>query len=105
MIFERVKRNGKWGFVTTSGNFELQGIHEENSDCQTHGCVVHNPTPNPLWNAPYNWREDRALMERICRHGIGHPDIDSANYLRRTGQRAQLTHACDGCCVSSMRAA
>lgn len=41
-------------------------------------------------------------MERMCSHGIGHPDPDDLDFIRRTsGEEAARTlmiHACDGCC-------
>ena len=80
--------------------------HEETADCHEHGCVAHSPTPvsasNPLGDAPYNWRGDRypPIMERICPHGIGHPDVDQANYNTRNGLEYENIHGCDGCCVS-----
>lgn len=37
-----------------------------------------------------NWRDDRKSMERICSHGVGHPDPDCLNLDRM--------HGCDGCC-------
>lgn len=41
-----------------------------------------------LW--PQHWRGDRHLMERICPHGVGHPDPDDIN--------PDGVHGCDGCC-------
>lgn len=50
-----------------------------------------------------HWRTDRDLMERVCPHGVGHPDPDHMDYVRRTSveQHAYYhgLHACDGCCV------
>ena len=37
-------------------------------------------------------RFDRSFMERICVHGVGHPDPDGAD--------ADPLHACDGCCIN-----
>ena len=42
------------------------------------------------------------LMERICPHGIGHPDPDHLSHTERVhGLEAMLIeaiHGCDGCC-------
>lgn len=40
------------------------------------------------------------LIERECRHGIGHPDPDSVAYFRINDPEgwALATHGCDGCC-------
>jgi hypothetical protein len=79
----------------------LANIHDANGECYAFGCVIHAPTEHPLSDAPYNWREDRRIMERICEHGVGHPDHDAANYERRHGGDSGL-HGCDGCCVGNL---
>jgi hypothetical protein len=67
-------------------------------------CPVHEPSVHPLAGAPLNWREDRRLWERICRHGTGHPDPDDLGYKRLTmlpqvyRMAAYESHGCDGCC-------
>jgi hypothetical protein len=45
-------------------------------------------------------REDKSfLIERICPHGIGHPDPDSARFIaKQEGNGAIWVHGCDGCC-------
>ncbi len=52
------------------------------------------------WEKPF--RYDRYLMERICEHGIGHPDPDHMAYMRMTHREEiveeQGVHGCDGCC-------
>lgn len=48
------------------------------------------------------WRSDLGIFERICEHGIGHPDPDSLSFLRKkTDDTALSIHECDGCCVSN----
>ena len=42
-----------------------------------------------------HWRIDRYIVERICPHGIGHPD---PNQILPTDDDGQ--HGCDGCCLS-----
>ncbi len=40
------------------------------------------------------------LTERICGHGIGHPDPDSLSWLDRDRPGHVLAvHGCDGCCL------
>jgi len=74
------------------------------SQCQGQPCCIHNPSNHPLKKAPLNWRADRYLMERICPHGVGHPDPDDlAHKLRVLGslrfkRYALDRHGCDGCC-------
>jgi hypothetical protein len=57
---------------------------------------------------PQNWRADRFLMERICPHGIGHPDPDDPKIYNapkgknyRIGGLIVFLHGCDGCCSGS----
>lgn len=55
---------------------------------------------------PLVLRYDRGFLgERICPHGIGHPDPDSAEFLkdRDPNSYAGGIHGCDGCCVSPER--
>lgn len=70
--------------------------------CAGQFCCVHNPSDHPLRDAPLHWRSDRMLMERICVHGIGHPDPDGLAYMRRAwvpGADGAGVHGCDLCCV------
>lgn len=75
------------------------------SRCAGDICSVHNPSDHPLKDAPRNWRSDRGLMERMCAHGIGHPDPDDLAYKRRTmdpqdyANHAYGVHGCDSCCM------
>lgn len=67
-------------------------------------CVVHNPSVHHMRGWRLNWRDDRALMERICPHGIGHPDPDHMTYVKATGGDSALgVHGCDGCCQVTVR--
>jgi len=43
---------------------------------------------------PQWWRSDRGIMERVCKHEIGHPDPDSP----WPPESAEWVHSCDGCC-------
>lgn len=60
--------------------------------CMGDSCCVHSPSAHHMVTWPQNWRGDRQMMERICPHGIGHPDPDDL-----IGD--DLVHGCDGCCV------
>jgi len=80
-------------------------------DCLAQYCVIHNPSEHPLKGSPLNWRGDRMLMERICHHGVGHPDPDDMRFKRvqffiRHGRQAtdddvwaEGVHGCCGCCI------
>jgi len=65
-------------------------------------CTMHNRSDHSMRKFPQHWRADRGLMERICPHGIGHPDPDQMYYyeqlLEPRAARAEGVHGCDGCC-------
>lgn len=60
-------------------------------DCIGSPCPIHYRTDHHMRGWRQHWRADRSLMERICPHGIGHPDPDQR--LTDGG-----VHGCDGCC-------
>jgi hypothetical protein len=86
-------------------------------------CVIHSPSEHHMREWPLNWRSDTRVMERVCPHGVGHPDPDHMTYVRsltpehlcpdqqRPYDTARLCiyphlesqgiHGCDGCCVKS----
>lgn len=80
-------------------------VHAEEDECREFGCVIHNPSDHPLKDAPTHWRVagpwdiNPSHMERICEHGVGHPDPDSVAYRIRHGQDGLEVHGCDGCCT------
>lgn len=57
-------------------------------------CSLHNRTFHHMRSWPQHWRGDRKLMERICKHGVGHPDPDNIKYANVSDS----VHGCDGCC-------
>lgn len=61
------------------------------SVCKGHPCTIHNRTKHHMRSWPQHWRSDRRIMERICPHGVGHPDPDERKDI-------DTTHGCDGCC-------
>ncbi len=98
MILERKVIDGTVKLVTPDGKYFLR-THEVSDDCWENGCCIHNPSDNVMSSFPYNWREDRGIMERICPHGVGHPDYDSARFHVRNGSDYENVHGCDGCCM------
>lgn len=42
-------------------------------------------------------------MERICPHGVGHPDPDHIAFVERVAGKdvasVEAVHGCDGCCA------
>lgn len=83
--------------VSDVEGIELVNVHPIEA-CTGRTCVVHSPTFHHMRRWPLHWRDDRTMFERICPHGIGHPDPDQFDYWRDTGQDAQGVHGCDGCC-------
>jgi len=77
-------------------------VHERNESC-TGACSIHSPSKHSMRQFKRLWRPDRALMERICPHGIGHPDPDDIAFKRQQkGQEFahyEAIHGCDGCCL------
>lgn len=94
-----LSKNPTTGFWTDLGKgFSLVHVHPA-SNCMDRGCAIHDhPSTHPLMDAPMNWREDRGILERLCMHGVSHPDRDSALYLESIGKSEENVHGCDGCC-------
>lgn len=71
--------------------------------CAGQHCVVHNQSNHHMKKWPMYIRWDmEALVERICSHGIGHPDPDSVAYFIANGQDYMSVHGCDGCCTKKI---
>lgn len=90
---------------TLEHNTDENGVFWTHSakDCMfPERCAVHNRSDHIMRGFPQLWRSDRALMERLCPHGIGHPDPDHLYFVRMThGEdtaRTEGIHGCDGCC-------
>ena len=87
-------------FVLPNGQV-IHNVHPV-SACAGRPCCIHNPSDHSMKDFPQSWRDDRGLMERICPHGIGHPDPDQIDFIRSTrGEKAasnESIHGCDGCC-------
>lgn len=85
----------------TTGTGQNLLVHYK-GDCTGEHCVIHNPSSNCMSSFPTHWRYDRAMMERICPHGVGHPDPDDVEYasthLNKDQMRYYTIHGCDGCC-------
>jgi len=81
--------NGEARYALEGGQV-IFNVHPQDN-CAGRPCCVHNPSEHHMRAWPQNWRGDRLLMERICPHGVGHPDPDDIN--------PDTTHGCDGCCA------
>lgn len=76
--------------------------------CRERGnpCPIHNPSDHHMNEWPWLVRYDKKnrITERVCPHGVGHPDPDSIEYYVARGRdRAELeTHGCwCNCCHDS----
>lgn len=86
-------------YVTTTERHTAQLEHSNTvlvchdpADCAGRPCTLHNRTDHHMRHWRQHWRSDRLLMERICSHGVGHPDPDSFPGI-------DTVHGCDGCCA------
>lgn len=76
-----------WFIPGGNGQF-LENVHSVRS-CTGPPCVIHSPSDHHMRDWPLYWRNDASKFERICPHGIGHPDPDDLG---------PGVHGCDGCC-------
>lgn len=78
-------------------------VHAKSACATQDYCSIHKPTDHLMTTWPRYYRTDRALMERICEHGVGHPDPDHMRFLREevgVASMLELVHGCDGCCMN-----
>lgn len=82
----------------------LHNVHAEEV-CQVQPCIIHCPTDHHMRGWLLHFRGDRGIFERICEHGVGHPDPDQyAFWTHKVGvvmADAMRVHGCDGCCQRS----
>lgn len=79
----------------------LHNVHNK-ADCVGR-CPIHNPSDHHMRDWPLHWRggpfDSGQGFERICPHGVGHPDPDTVR--RAIEYHEDLSagvHGCDGCC-------
>ena len=86
------------------GNYVLRNVHAIEQCAVREGyCPIHTPSDHHMRDWPCNWRMDTQVLERICPHGIGHPDPDALEYHRWASGKEipwQSVHGCDGCCAT-----
>lgn len=96
------------GYITGMGD-PMFNVHSPDV-CKGEACVIHNPSDHPMKDFPTHWRPKiesyeigYPLMERICPHGIGHPDPDHITWVRKVrgdkSAEGDASHGCDGCCT------
>jgi hypothetical protein len=95
-------------YVTGTGQV-IKFVHNRD-DCIGRPCVIHEPSDHHMAGWPTNFRTGGPLdikgphMERVCPHGVGHPDPDDLAFWKSRGQDYGV-HGCCGCCTSPIRAA
>lgn len=84
-------------YITGTGQV-VNGVHPE-AACKGRGCPIHHPSNHHMADWKTHWRDDRRLMERVCEHGVGHPDPDDmAHHVLLGTETTRGVHGCDGCC-------
>jgi hypothetical protein len=85
---------------------QVLNAHEE-GECKGEFCSIHRPSDHVMVEFPLYWRGDRGLMERICPHGIGHPDPDDLAFKKANMPNYENyafgIHGCDGCCYDGRK--
>lgn len=76
-------------------NTDIKITCHDADKCAGQYCTIHKRSNHAMRSFPQMWRDDRGFMERICPHGVGHPDPDEV-YLK---SKWDWSHACDGCCA------
>jgi hypothetical protein len=84
-------------FGIQMGRGFLRNVHDP-ARCEGQPCVIHNPSDHHMRDWPLNWRGDTRIMERLCEHGIGHPDPDDLEYQKTIEKEWVAIHGCCGCC-------
>jgi hypothetical protein len=84
-----------WSMV---GGEVLDGVHP--AEVCSAPCPLHSPSVHRMASWCLYWRDDSRLFERICPHGVGHPDPDDLAFKRSHGNPHYGVHGCDGCCFA-----
>ena len=91
---EKIKKDRFGRPITTLiGGQTLVNVHDSDK-CAGEFCTIHNPSDHHMKYWSQNWRPDRGIMERMCEHGVGHPDPDDPA-MKFSYERI---HGCDLCC-------
>lgn len=78
--------------LATLENSEVVIAVHHRHECLFEHCPIHNRSDHHMRSWPQHWRRGRGLIERLCPHGVGHPDPDDPETL------FDSVHGCDGCC-------
>ena len=94
------------GFIDGYGQF-VGNLHPASACADRDSCVIHRQSDHNMRAFQLRWRTAQVYdikpshFERICPHGIGHPDPDDMGYWRSVGEESMGVHGCDGCCGKS----
>lgn len=80
----------------------LYNIHSQDDCAARPYCVIHRQSLHHMSTWKLLWRSDRRIFERMCPHGIGHPDPDDMAFHHSIGNDFESVHGCDGCCVTEL---
>jgi hypothetical protein len=100
-IMEEPTHEHEWDVraIPTGGFFYSHGP----AVCAGNHCTLHNPSNHHMIHWPTWWRKNINLMNRMCEHGILHPDPDDLAHKHRSRGAAWASrcarHNCDGCCT------
>lgn len=81
-------------------------VHDRKECAKNPGghCTLHKPSDHHMNKWQINIRMDRydLCAERMCPHGIGHPDPDWIEHRKKYEYEEDWgylgVHGCDGCC-------
>jgi len=82
---------------TNLENSNIKLLAHEPDECKSpDACTIHNRTDHHMRSFKQFYRFGRGIMERICSHGVGHPDPDDIRIINKADDGV---HDCDGCCI------
>lgn len=77
----------------------LNFVHSQMA-CAYRHCAIHGTASiHPLSMEPLIWDDDYQTVQRLCAHGIKHPDKDNVDYFEEIGGFPYVHNQCDGCCT------
>lgn len=76
------------------GSSKFYATHDP-KQCFPNPCCVHRPSEHHMKDWPQNYRDDTGVTERVCGHGVGHPDPDQP----WPTDDVRWMHGCCGCCA------
>lgn len=84
--------------ITDPNDLRLSRTHPDSDCADQSACPLHKPSAHHMRGWVVIWRHDSGILERLCSHGVGHPDPDQAEFWIKTGTHHYGLHGCCGCC-------